>query len=108
MVGQQALYGIVQGGIYTDLRLESTSFCNTHPFFGIAIGGSLGASKSGMHDIVKTTRAMLRDDKPIHLLGIGGIRDIFLVRGGVCPAMRFFLALCACYVNVYVIYVLRT
>jgi len=79
MSGQQALYGIVQGGIYTDLRLESTKFCNTEPFFGIAIGGSLGESKAGMHDIVKKTRAMLRDDKPIHLLGIGGIRDIFLV-----------------------------
>lgn len=37
--GKQALYGIIQGGVYQDLRDESTEFMNTHPFFGIAIGG---------------------------------------------------------------------
>ena len=75
--GSQALYGIVQGGIYEDLRDESCKFVNETPFFGLAIGGSLGASKKDMHNIVKYTRSKLRDDKPIHLLGIGGIRDIF-------------------------------
>ena len=75
--GKQALYGIVQGGIYEDLREKSCEFVNTYPFFGIAIGGSLGASKKGMHDIVAFTRSQLRNDRPIHLLGIGGIRDIF-------------------------------
>jgi queuine tRNA-ribosyltransferase len=45
--------------------------------FGIAIGGSLGASREDMHEIVRFTRASLRDDKPVHLLGIGGIRDVF-------------------------------
>lgn len=73
----QALYGIVQGGIYEDLRIQSTSFVNQQPFFGIAIGGSLGASKQEMHQIVEFTRSHLRHDRPIHLLGIGGIRDIF-------------------------------
>lgn len=46
-------------------------------FFGIAIGGSLGATKKDMHDIVAFTRKLIRNDRPIHLLGIGGIRDIF-------------------------------
>lgn len=75
--GKQALYGIVQGGVYEDLRVKSCEFVNTYPFFGIAIGGSLGANKKGMHDIVTFTRKKLRNDRPIHLLGIGGIRDIF-------------------------------
>lgn len=74
---KQALYGIVQGGIYPHLRDESAAFVNEHPFFGIAIGGSLGDTRQAMHDIVQYTRERLRDDKPIHLLGIGGVRDIF-------------------------------
>lgn len=74
---RQALYGIVQGGIYSDLRQESADFVNDHPFFGMAIGGTLGATKREMHEIVAYTRGMLRDDRPVHLLGIGGIRDIF-------------------------------
>eukprot|EP01040_Poterioochromonas_malhamensis_P011070 gene11070-12065_t len=75
--GKQALYGIVQGGIYEDLRQESCEYVNNRPFFGIAIGGSLGARKKEMHDIVTYTRGLLRNDRPVHLLGIGGIRDIF-------------------------------
>lgn len=74
---KQALYGIVQGGVYEDLRDESTAFVNNTPFFGSAIGGSLGDSASKMHSIVSYTRRKLRDDRPVHLLGIGGIRDIF-------------------------------
>ena len=44
----QALYGIIQGGVYRDLRERSTAFVNDHDFFGIAIGGSLGADKRMM------------------------------------------------------------
>ena len=73
----QALYGIIQGGTYEDLRDESTAFINEHAFFGTAIGGSLGSTKKDMHDIVAYTRARVRDDRPVHLLGIGGVRDIF-------------------------------
>lgn len=39
------LYGIIQGGVFPDLRKEATAFVNKHPFFGIAVGGSLGATK---------------------------------------------------------------
>lgn len=46
---QQSLYGIIQGGVYEDLRQRSTAFVNDHPFFGAAIGGSLGADKRMMY-----------------------------------------------------------
>jgi queuine/archaeosine tRNA-ribosyltransferase len=75
--GKQALYGIIQGGVYRDLRDASAAFINDHSFFGTAIGGSLGADKQTMHDIVAYTRSRVRDDRPVHLLGIGGVRDIF-------------------------------
>lgn len=44
----QSLYGIIQGGIYPDLRERSTAFVNENDFFGAAIGGSLGANKQMM------------------------------------------------------------
>ncbi len=82
--GRQALYGIVQGGVYRDLRDVSCAFVNDHDFFGTAIGGSLGASRREMHEIVSYTRSKCRDDRPVHLLGIGGVRDVFHgVRQGV-------------------------
>lgn len=74
---RQALYGIIQGGVYEDLRKESANFVNNHDFFGHAIGGSLGSDKNQMHNIVGTTMNMLSKNRPIHLLGIGGISDIF-------------------------------
>ena len=75
--GRQALYGIIQGGIYEDLRGEACDFVNSQPFFGHAIGGSLGAHKDQMYEVVALTARRLTPDRPIHLLGIGGIRDIF-------------------------------
>ncbi|MBP6985622.1 MAG: tRNA guanosine(34) transglycosylase Tgt [Alphaproteobacteria bacterium] len=75
--GRQALYGIIQGGVYQDLREAGTDFVNSQPFFGHAVGGSLGASKDQMEDIVSYTMSRLSRDRPVHLLGIGGIRDIF-------------------------------
>ena len=74
---KQALYGIIQGGVYEDLRHQGASFVNDQPFFGHAVGGSLGASKTQMHEIVEMTLGMLRPERPVHLLGIGGIGDIF-------------------------------
>lgn len=75
--GKQKVYGIIQGGVYKDLRLEACDFVNNQDFFGHAIGGSLGACKDQMYDVVAMTAETLRSDRPIHLLGIGGIRDIF-------------------------------
>lgn len=75
--GVQALYGITQGGVYPDLRQISADFVNSHPFFGHAVGGSLGASKDQMAEVVEMAMAPLDPSRPVHLLGIGGIRDIF-------------------------------
>ena len=75
--GSQKLYGIIQGGVYPQLRQESCEFVNDHNFYGIAVGGSLGADKNQMHDVVSFTMEMVRRDRPVHLLGIGGISDIF-------------------------------
>lgn len=75
--GRQALYGIVQGGVHTDLRQRSAEFVSSRPFFGHAIGGSLGAAKDQMYDVVELTQAHLSPVRPVHLLGIGGVDDIF-------------------------------
>ena len=83
--GEQKLYGIVQGGIYDDLREESIDFnINKIETFGIAIGGSLGSSKEEMYRVVNFTAPKLGNKHPIHLLGIGDPRDIWsLVKSGV-------------------------
>lgn len=73
----QALFGIVQGGEYKDLREESVRFITSKPFPGYAIGGSLGKSKKDMHQVLDWTIPLLPQDKPRHLLGIGGIDDLF-------------------------------
>ena len=72
----QAIYGVIQGGWFEDLRQESTAFITALPFDGIAIGGSLGNSKSDMHQVLEWVVPRL-DERPRHLLGIGEIEDIF-------------------------------
>lgn len=75
--GLQALYGITQGGVYPDLRKISADFVNSLPFFGHAVGGSLGANKDQMAEVVEMAMEHLDPSRPVHLLGIGGISDIF-------------------------------
>ena len=83
--GSQALYGIIQGGVYDDLRDESIDFnLNSKSFFGLAIGGSLGSSKEEMYKVVKYTSSKLNNNHPVHLLGIGDPSDIWnLVKWGI-------------------------
>jgi len=83
--GEQKLYGIIQGGIYDDLREESIDFnLNKIDTFGIAIGGSLGSSKEEMYRVVNFTAPKLGNNHPIHLLGIGDPKDIWsLVKSGI-------------------------
>lgn len=73
----QAMYGIVQGGVYPDLRRESTEWTASRDFFGTAIGGSLGSSKGQMYEVVGMCTPYLHPERPVHLLGIGGFGDIF-------------------------------
>jgi len=75
----QALFGIVQGGAYQDLREKSASFIAAQNFDGYAIGGSLGRSKEEMYQVLEWTIPLLPQDKPRHLLGIGEVEDIFEV-----------------------------
>jgi queuine tRNA-ribosyltransferase len=75
---QQALYGIVQGGVYKDLREQSAKFISKLDFDGIAIGGvSVGESKKEMRQAIDWSYPFLPENKPRHLLGIGEIDDIF-------------------------------
>jgi len=83
-VKNQALFGIIQGGAYQDLRKKSAQFISRQDFDGYAIGGSLGKSTEEMHRVLEWTIPSLPQDKPRHLLGIGEIGDIFeVVKRGV-------------------------
>jgi tRNA-guanine transglycosylase len=73
---RQAIYGIIQGGWFEDLRRESTDFIAELPFQGIAVGGSLGNCKKDMHQVLNWVVPRL-DQRPRHLLGIGEIDDLF-------------------------------
>jgi queuine tRNA-ribosyltransferase len=73
----QALFGIVQGGAYRDLREASARFFAGLPFPGYCIGGSLGKDKADMHAILEWTLPLLPEDRPRHLLGIGEPEDLF-------------------------------
>jgi queuine tRNA-ribosyltransferase/7-cyano-7-deazaguanine tRNA-ribosyltransferase len=73
----QALVGIVQGGAYEDLRLHAARWNAAMPFDAFAIGGSLGKSKDDMWRILEWVNPVLPEHKPRHLLGIGGVDDVF-------------------------------
>jgi len=78
----QLVYGIVQGGVYEDLRDFSTASVADSACDGIAIGGSLGQHKEQMYEVVAWSTpapGSEADRKPRHLLGIGDIDD--LLRG---------------------------
>ena len=72
----QALYGIVQGGKFDELRTESAKFIGSLPFDGFGIGGEFGDEKRTMTDMLDLTLPHLPYEKPRHLLGIGHLEDI--------------------------------
>ena len=82
---EQYLYGIIQGGIYKELRERSAEFVSQQAVAGVAIGGvSVGESKKEMREQVSWVASYLPADKPVHLLGIGGFDDILdLVKYGI-------------------------
>jgi queuine tRNA-ribosyltransferase len=78
----QLVYGIVQGGVYEDMRRASTRTIAASGCDGVAIGGSLGACKDQMYEVVSWATRELGGEYeglPRHLLGIGEIDD--LIRG---------------------------
>jgi queuine tRNA-ribosyltransferase len=72
----QLLFGIVQGGVYEDLRIESAERVTSSDVGGVAVGGSLGQEKAQMREVVEWALRPVRDEQPRHLLGIGDVDDI--------------------------------
>lgn len=82
--GRQAVYGIVQGGVYSDLRKISAQYTHDRPFFGTAIGGCLGGTDEEMYNVVAASVPHIHPARPVHFLGIGRMRDVFrFVRLGI-------------------------
>ena len=75
--GSQAIYGVIQGAHFEDLRERSINYLNDRPFFGTAIGGSMGKGKDDLYKITDWCTARARKERPIHLLGYAHIQDIF-------------------------------
>lgn len=80
----QALYGIVQGADFEDLRKEGAKFIAKMDFDGFGIGGDIGESKDESRKILQWVIPLLDQKRPRHLLGIGHPEDIeLIVKGGV-------------------------
>lgn len=73
----QALFAIVQGGYFEDLRKQSAKFIAKQDVSGFGIGGSLGKTKEDMYRVLQWIIPYLPMEKPRHLLGIGQVKDIF-------------------------------
>lgn len=74
----QALFGIVQGGTYADLRKESAKVIDSMGFPGNAIGGlSVGEPKPLMNEMLDVTVPLLSENKPRYLMGVGSF-DCFV------------------------------
>ena len=73
----QALFGIVQGGVFADLRQRSAEFVSSMDLPGTAIGGlSVGETKAEMHAMLDVLHPILPIDKPRYLMGVGSPEDL--------------------------------
>ncbi len=73
----QALYAIVQGGVFSELRQQSAGYLTSLDFPGYAIGGlSIGEAKAVTLAMVEETVALLPESKPRYLMGVGSPEDI--------------------------------
>ena len=73
----QALFGIVQGGIFADLRSDSARTLTALDFPGYAVGGlAVGETKAQMIDTLALTCPLLPEHKPRYLMGVGAPEDI--------------------------------
>tara|TARA_Y100000815_G_scaffold82096_1_gene71114 strand:+ start:1558 stop:2637 length:1080 start_codon:yes stop_codon:yes gene_type:complete len=74
---EHALFGIVQGGAFSDLRDESALHITGIPFPGYAIGGlAVGESKAELYQIAGQVAGQLPQDKPRYLMGVGSPEDL--------------------------------
>jgi queuine tRNA-ribosyltransferase len=75
--GDQALFGIVQGSVFPDLREASARDLVKMGFDGYALGGlSVGESGEIRNEVVATTRSFLPEEKPLYLMGVGTPEDL--------------------------------
>ena len=73
----QALFGIVQGGVYEDLRRESARVVAGFDLPGCAIGGvSVGEPAAAMHEVVRWCTPLLPEHKPRYLMGVGTLPEM--------------------------------
>ncbi len=73
----QLNFGIVQGGVYEDLRRKSAEELSQLPFDGYGIGGlSIGEPKELMHRMVELVTSILPEDRPRYLMGVGSPLEI--------------------------------
>ncbi len=73
----QALFGIVQGGVFPDLRAQSAEFISSLGFPGHAIGGlSVGETKDEMNAMLEVVNPILPENKPRYLMGVGSPEDL--------------------------------
>lgn len=76
---EQALFGIVQGGIYADLRSQAANALTQLDLPGYAIGGvSVGEEPELIHEIVRQTAPLLPAEKPRYLMGVGTHQEMVL------------------------------
>ncbi len=75
--GKNALFGIVQGGMYEDLRRRSADELAEIGFSGYAVGGlSVGEPKELMYEVAEYTLPMLPEDRPRYVMGVGTPEDL--------------------------------
>ena len=73
----QALFGIVQGGTFSELRDESARAISSIPFHGYAVGGlAVGENKADMYRFTGQVTDILPTDKPRYLMGVGSPEDL--------------------------------
>lgn len=73
----QALFAIVQGGVFPELRTRSAAFLTQHPFDGFAIGGlAVGESRQALYEMTQHTAPLLPVDHPRYLMGVGTPIDL--------------------------------
>ncbi len=81
-VDKQALFGIVQGGVYKDLRIQSATELLELDFPGYAIGGlSVGEPAEDMYAMLECTVPLLPQDRPRYLMGVGS--PDYLIEGSI-------------------------
>lgn len=72
---KQMLFGIVQGGLFPQLRKQSAKYIGSLPFDGFGIGGSY--TKKQISKMLRWVIPYLPEEKPRHLLGVGKVADVF-------------------------------